>query len=858
LSESELVYESPVSLLCAPLWLALLLGVMMMVLACLPGDIRAAETAGGKRQATHIPAQPLESALRSLAQQRDFQVVYRSELVAKFSCPALEGNFTRDAALTRLLAGTGLTFHYLDENTVTVVPGAEAAPLAVGHSAGNGSRAGVESPPNSPTGPVSTPLAAAPMQLPPAEPLQSAEQAQVLITANKRVEKLQDVPASIAVLSADYLADTESVSFQDYLTAVPGVSYYQNAAQTNAIFIRGVSAGVNILSSSTTGIYIDDAPVTQSVGGTVDLNTFDLARVEVLRGPQGTLYGAASMGGTVRLITNKPDLSSIATSVETELSQTSHGTLSYNTNAMFNLPLSDTLGLRVVGGFRESGGFIDEVDLGRNDANFDQTSTLRAQMRWQPNGRTDVLLSVFYQDEVYGAHPEAYPGPGFGPYQGGVNFPEGGKQPFTLYALTLNDDLGFATLTSSSSYYDKRSVAERENPDGEVMLGVSAGIGEQLIYEAATFSQEIRLASASAGPYRWLVGTFYSDGKGPSLQGYGLSTLPAVSAENLYNADIPQRQHQSALFGEVGRTLLDGLTFTAGLRRSQYSDHTIDRESGVFAGGIVNTDSGANDHFLNQRYTLSYTPVRDQLFYVQAASGSRPGGPTEAAGLTESCRTDLVSLGFDPPPVQTRPDSLWTYEVGSKSSFGERVTLNTALYYTQWRDIQSAVTLQCGEQFPSNAGAADIRGAEIALDAKPTAGWTLTASAAFTDSFVTAANASVGAFVGSPLPLVPQFNGAVGAQYSFALSANAHAYVRTDAKYVGHEYADFQASPMGFRMPAYTLMDARLGVRTGRYDVALYGTNLFDNRIVLYEAVDPLRQTLARPRTVGVEFRMSH
>jgi iron complex outermembrane receptor protein len=807
---------------------------VLCTLCAAPGV--AADPTAGDRKPTYISSQSLEAALQALAQDRNFQVVYNSKLVRQLRSAELRGEFTRDEALTRLLAGTGLTFHYLDESTVTIVPLSAPPP--------SGARA---------------PLSEASLaQVPTRESVE-----EVLVTAQKRSERLQDVPASIAVLDSDFLANSGSTSFQDYLSGIPGVSYWQNAGQSNAIFIRGVSSGVDVNSSSTTGVYIDEAPVVQSAGSTVDLNPFDLERVEVLRGPQGTLYGAASMGGTVRLIMNKPQLEAYDEVFESTVSETAHGGTNYEANAMLNLPVTDTLGLRLVGGFRALDGFIDEVNLGRENANFDQVATLRALTRWQPTSRLDALLVLTYQDEVYGAHPEAYLAPGYGPYQGGSNYPESGTQPFRLYGLTVHYDLGFALLTSASNEYQKRSVAVRQFPEPPSTLGVATGAaggaGLHLAYNVASFSQELRLASQSTGPYRWLIGTFYSNEKGPTLESYSETNIAALQGKNLYSAQIPVNQHQFAVFGEVGRHLTDTLMFTAGLRYSQYSSHTVDRESGALVGGAIDTDSGAAAHFLDQRYTLSYEPSGNQLLYVQAASGSRQGGPTGAAGLPASCGDELQSLGFKTPPVQTRPDSLWTYEAGSKSTFeSESIALNAAVYYTQWKDIQSTLYLQCGSTILSNAGAADIRGVELELNTRPAAGWLLSVAGAFTDTFIVQPNASAGALTGDPLPLVPKFNGSVSAQYSFPVFQGMTGYLRTDVRYVSGEYADFPSLTTGYGIPAYSITDARLGFRVSRYDIALYAMNLFDSRIVTFERDEPLRASLATPLTVGIEFRMTH
>ena len=817
------------------------------------GLASAADVEAAIRKPTNIPAQELASALQALAQDRDFQVVYRADLVGEFRTAGAVGELTRDEALTRLLAGTGLTYRYLDEQTVTIVPAATEKPATRADR--------YETPASRPIWLAANTDVALPSAGGTAAS-QSVALEEIVVTAQKRSERLQDVPAAVSALTGDYLAQSGAASFQDYLNAVPGVSFYQNGGQNNAIFIRGVSSGVNIVSTSTTGVYVDEAPVTQSIGATVDPNPFDLERVEVLRGPQGTLYGASSMGGTIRLIMNKPQFDAVAGAVDGKLSSTSHGGTNYEGNVMVNLPASDALAFRLVGGYRDLDGYIDDANLNRANANFDKLTTFRGMARWKPTDSADVLLTVAYQKEEYGYHPEVFVGPAYGPYQAAHGYPERGEQPFKLYGLTVNYDLGFGTLTSATNYFDKRSVAVRDQTRFAPLLGVSPGPGQgvasDFIYDAAVVTQEMRLASKEGQHFHWLAGGFYSGGKGPDLSAGSETNIPALAGVNVYTADIPTRQHQFAAFGELGYDVTDKLTVSAGLRHSHYVSHNLDNESGVLAGGDVNTDASTSNHFLDQRYSASYKLSRDHLLYAQVSSGSRQGGPTGAVGLPQPCIDQLQSLGFNPIPSQTNPDSLWNYELGSKNTFsGGQFMVNAAAYYTKWKDMQSLLFLDCGTSFTSNTGSAQIRGVELEMSARPIEPLTLTLSGAYTNTSITQGNADVGALEGDPLPLVPEVNGSFSARYDFPLFSGLKAYVRSDVTYVDSEYADFRAARGGFRIPAYSMVNARVGLLKDRCEFSLYATNLFDERIVTFIARSPLRDTLARPLTVGLNVKTS-
>ncbi len=691
----------------------------------------------------------------------------------------------------------------------------------------------------------------------------SAALEEVVVTAQKRTQRLQDVPASISALSGELLARKGADSFQAYLNAVPSVSYFQNGGQDNAVFIRGVSGGLNRLSAPTTGVYIDEVPVTQSKGGTVDLNPFDLERLEVLRGPQGTLYGASSMGGTVRLIMNKPRFDGVASNVDARFATTRHGGTQYEANAMLNLPASEQLAIRLVAGYRDLDGYIDDVHLNRRDANTERMTTLRGMARWQPNERTDVLLTVALQDQEYGAHSEAFVDPSYSEYQSGFLYPESDDQPFRLYGLTINHELPFASLTSASNYFDKDALSVRDYTVFAPLLGIDLaadeGFGLAGGLDARLFTQEVRLASSGSGPWRWLIGGFYSEGTGPDTTVQTVTDAPVLAGVNIYASDIQIDQQQVAGFGEIGYELTPALTFTAGLRTSHYRSRGFDRESGELVGPVpIDEPLDSSDQFLDQRYTLNYKWDGERLLYAQAASGSREGGPSYALGLPSSCLADLNTIGYTTVPTQSEPDTLWTYEVGSKNTLADgRVTVNAAAYRTEWKDVQSLIILECGFSFNGNSGAATVKGAELETSARLFDGLSVSLAAAYTDTRITEANTSLGAVQGDPLPLVPEVNGNLGISYEFPAFGGAVAHVRGDVTYVGSQYASFRALPVGFEIPAYTLVNARVGVQWDRYEVALYATNLFDERVATFRTTNPLRDTILRPLTFGINLRAS-
>jgi iron complex outermembrane receptor protein len=688
---------------------------------------------------------------------------------------------------------------------------------------------------------------------------QSSQLQEVVVTAQKRTERLQDVPLAVSVLSGDTLQQMGAQSFQDYLTGVAGVSYFTNRPTTNLIFIRGVSGGVNIGSASTTGIYIDEAPVSQAIGGTVDLNPFDLDRVEILKGPQGTLYGASSMGGTVRLIMNKPNLDKFDASFDGSGSYTDLA--NYSANGMVNIPLiANTLGLRITAGYRDMSGFINDPYLALHNINSDEQVNLRGQLRWKPSEQADVLLSFAYSREQYAFNQNAFVGAGIGPHEADYVFPDSGVQPFNLSGLTVNYDFDFAKLTSATNYSEKFSRVASDitffAPAFVVTPGPGQGIGFYASYDAKTFTQELRLASKKGGRFNWLVGAYYESGTPPNLGAHFASNIPALEGLDLYTSQDSGEQHQRAAFGEVSYEVWRSLTVTAGVRESHYDLHTPTLQTGLLNGGDSLSYSNARSEFTDKKYAINYQLSPDHLLYAQAASGSRPGVDSGVSGLPPNCLSELPALGYPTPPKLANPDNLWTYEVGSKNALDDRrVTLNADAYYTRWRDVQSIINLSCGFSFNGNAGAARIRGVELEANLRPIDPLLLSLSVALTDSQITQSNASLGALAGDPLPLVPKYNGSASARYDFPVFAGATGYVRGDVTYVDGELSDFAARSDAYPVSAYVLANLRLGFLKDNCEVSLFATNLANRRIVTYEGDSPLAETLLRPRTIGINFK---
>lgn len=304
--------------------------------------------------------------------------------------------------------------------------------------------------------------------------------------------------------------------------------------------------------------------------------------------------------------------------------------------------------------------------------------------------------------------------------------------------------------------------------------------------------------------------------------------------------------------------MTDKLTAAAGLRVSSFGSERKQTIFGLFAGQLAITDVKKADTFVDQKYELSYALNANHLIYGQASSASREGGPGSSTAI-QACLDELASLGYPNGIAGQDPDSLWSYELETKNTFADgRATLNAAAYYTEWKSIQTTITLKCGLQTPGNAGAADIKGVELEGSYQPIDGLTLTASGSYTHTHtrITQPNVGIGAVVGAELPMAPQFSANMSAEYGFPVTARSSGYVHGNITYQSSKYTDFALRDTAFKLPSYALMGMRTGITNDKYEVALYVTNIADKRVISYSIPDPRVDNILQPRTIGADFKV--
>jgi outer membrane receptor protein involved in Fe transport len=704
---------------------------------------------------------------------------------------------------------------------------------------------------------------------------------EVVVTAGKMGEqRLQDIPASITVLDQTRIEDAGIDDFLDYVRTVPGLGFQIKSAAGGRddirggrrLNLRGIESGYD--SVPTTAFYLDDTPVP-----VMDPKLFDVQRIEVLRGPQGTLYGANSMGGTIRVVMNKPVMNKLDYAGDVSVSTTHKGAESYDLDGMINIPLvTDRVALRAVSFYRDDGGYVDHVltpapsvkaeDVER-DINGEKSWGVRLTAGIEVTPRLTITPGIFRQ-QTRVADAGMYE-PDFqdlGRYFMSMH-PDNQENDFTLYTLeasyAITDRL---QLFSSSSYFDSSFFGFEDSTKGFFDFGgPSYGEASYLnTLDNDRLGQELRLAY-NGERWRGVVGAFYMD-EDRVFDQYG--TTDATGVWFTYYQTNGDKQF--ALFGEGTYDLTDKLKLTAGARwfdgkQGQYTHYvsTLDDPANPY---IEDFSGKASASAFSPKVQVSYEFTGDKMVYVSAAKGFRPGGPTSLVPETDQCLADLAQLGLSRPRTEFDPDTLWSYELGTKSSFADRrITTNVALYYIDWKQVQQTASLNCGFTFVGNVGAAQSKGAELEFWARPTDALEISGTFGYTDAKFMKTEPAVGVVEGDRLPLVPKVTGSVAVQYSFAMPTGNQSYIRADYQYIS---SSLEGSFYDFERPSYGSVDLRLGVGlTDHTEMSMFVENLTDVRPVMSieeeifypdeGGVVPSQFTKSistvRPRTFGVMFR---
>lgn len=742
------------------------------------------------------------------------------------------------------------------------------------------------------------------------------------MTARKLgAERVQDVPGAITALGAQQLEAMRVVNFTDFAYAVPGLSFNSTGPGEKRYVLRGIqSAG-----QEQVAVYYDEVPSPgiQSSSGdsgsqTADLQLYDMERIEVLKGPQGTTFGANSQTGVVRYITNKPDLNRVGGSVQASAQSLSHGSPGGSLYGMFNMPIiSDQLAVRVVGFSDHAGGYVDNPRLGTTNINWARTIGGRVALRYEPTSKTTIDAMVWLQDRKTGGAS------GYMPYDtfhlGGDTSNQGFKDTvpafalfptgefntgdyvqtprpdkLQIYSVTLEQDLGFASLTAAGSVYKRDLGYIRDNtwsvislgvgPAGAICLNNKPCVRPDLFPEQTNQTQditqktlEVRLNSNNGGPLQYLVGVFYRDrdsdfqSVSPIVNAAGVpfpittvptgfSTLPGAGVENCVPCALARfntrEVKEAAVFGELTYKPIEQLELMAGLR--EYSAKQRDDGFYLFQFPLIGSTLPAPDHRrfkeskLIKKFQVSYKPNSDMTLYALASQGFRLGGTNQAA-------TIAVPPGYN-------SDSLWNYEAGVKSSwFDRRLTVNAAAYYIDWKDIQVSGRDPTGAfAFIGNAGSAKVEGMEIEVFAHPIQGLDLSGGVSWlpkreltedqvNDTVVAAGKA------GDKLPRIPEVTADFSAQYTHDLGvADWSGFARVDWFYHGRSNTELRVASVNNRLQhAYAITNMKVGATNEALDLdlTLFFDNVFDEAGDVYLSAGtatPTTKYTNLPRTIGV------
>lgn len=694
---------------------------------------------------------------------------------------------------------------------------------------------------------------------------------EIVVTATKHgAESLQTIPIAITAISQAELGAMGAKEFEDYARSVPGLAFVDAGPAFKTYVIRGINAtGTGV---ATVGQYVDDILITGDLRQP-DLRLYDIQRIEVLRGPQGTLYGSGSLSGTIRTITNPPDPTGYHANIIANVSDTEHGSGNYNEAITFNAPLSDKAALRVTAYDDQESGFINNVRLGTKGVNAEHTDGARAALLVNVDDATKLTANVFYQSTKTDGRDIVDKADGdLGRYNTDQYVHDPFNSEFKIYNLTLNHDFSWAALDFSTSYFDRADDNKFDSTLFDLSFGpdfftqvVGLSTADALTDQADTtkyFTNELRLASHFGGRAEFVAGVFQQHVQTTFLT-LVATTNPSGYLNNPLEPVFGQFQahstEQYALFGEASYKFTSQLTGLVGAR-AFYADESDDLNSthpfGGFSPPVATPTLYSHAHKVTPKAYLSYQLTPDAMVYASISQGFRIGGG------------NLANVTPLPPQDRTyQPDSLWNYEIGAKTAWlDHRVIANSSLFYIDWSNIQvsdftddtNALT------FIANAGKARVYGTEFELEARLTRSFMIGGTLALVEAQLTqdqpSSNAQFAGHAGDLFPNVPQVSGSLFAQYTHALNATLEGFGRIDYSYTGRQGTQFSPeNPIYNVVPAYDLLGLRLGVRTNSWEAALFGRNLLNAYAVniLEEAsnLTPRSVVPNQPLTVGVELR---
>ena len=821
--------------------------LVLCLLSVMPAGV---SRAGEPEFDIDIPAMNAAEALNRLAEQTGSVMLFSYDLARAREANAVRGRYTLLEGLELLLRDTGLSGGLSNKRVVTI---AEEGSMKAENGKKRGWIAGL-------VAALGT-TAAVDGKADQANEAETRPTAlsEIVVTAQKRPERLIDVPQSMSILSDEELGKLGASQFRDFAGSVPGLSFQTTGAGFTQITLRGVTTGFDV--GPTVAVYVDEVPYGSSTAfalgaqQALDVGLFDVDHIEVLRGPQGTLYGASTMGGLIKYVTNPPDSSGFATDAQVGVSSTQDGGFSYDGAIVVNAPIArDSAALRLSGFFSHEAGYIDNLALDDSDADTAEIYGGRVDFLFTPNDALDIRIGAYLQNiERDGQTTVEYLAgtPQFGNLNQFRLFKEQADERLRLASATVTYDFGPTTLTSISSYQSIESeniwdISAVYVPLLQFFLGRTyGGVKYPLETETYKFTQEIRLATAEKQNIEWIIGGFYTNESNTWNEEFLVFDPAGNPAPNdLYTFGAPSDYEESAAFGDLTWHFTESFDMTGGIRYANNQQDFTQFGDGLFIGDrpTGESDEDVTTYLANARYLFN-----DRMMgYVRYATGYRPGGPNAAAN-------DPVT--GEPLGLPTfEADRLASYEIGLKlETEDHRFGMEAALYDIDWDDIQVLTTIG-GFAFRANANSgATIRGGELLLTANPTSNFKVTGTIAYQDAEISEAEPVLGANEGERLPNVPLWTAGLNADYEFA-TGNLRPTIGARLLYVDDRTTGF--GDLAPTLPEYTTVDLYAGLQFEAVGVQLYIRNLLDERgqvSLMLPQFGP-RIAVLEPLTIGINL----
>lgn len=691
---------------------------------------------------------------------------------------------------------------------------------------------------------------------------------EIVVSAERTEESEFNVPMSMSALRGADLLQNHLFRFQDYVNTVPGLTLVNYGAFGSQLVIRGITAG-SVPINTSVATYVDETPY--GVEGTYagsgfaapNLDTFDMKRIEVLRGPQGTLYGSNALAGLVKYVTNPPDPERFESETEVGGSSVSHGGYGFDAHGMVNLPLTPASAIRLVGYEDSYPGYIDDPSRGRADENGVHFWGGRASFLYRPHSSLSIRLNALYQERSYGdlsnedvTSTSLIPLYGNWTQENLVGQP--GRTTTQVYNATIHWDTDFAHLVSATSYmrFDPHSIwdwSKEFQPIFTAVFGVPLGAAVLNVRPADAWTQEVRLSSAAHGPLHWLTGVFFTDEHSNLFEAVYPIDVPTRTilfgySPQLESFVIPTHYREYAGFANLDYDLTSRLDLAVGGRYSHNDQRFHETNAGLLAGAGADFNTSSSEGVLTYSGDLRWHVSPQQMIYGRIAKGFVPGGPN-----------DVV------PTITTFPrtyssSTTTNYEIGIKSrDLWQNFTASVDAFLIDWTRIQVLATVGVYDSI-ANGGSARSDGFEWSLGYAPSDSLTLRLNGAYTHAYLTEPTpVSVGGLAGNHLPFVPLVQSSLIADYTRPLTGTYSASAGATWTVSSSRFADFSANGPRQEMPGYQILDLRAGLRTDRWTAMLYVKNVTNKVVInsvqpetLAGGLGPQSAVLHTPRTIGL------